>query len=251
MTIDEVLAYVRGREKDLTLVNPPPESGLREQSEDFFAHLNVRVRSVRTASGRPSVAVLAHDRDLLAIVPNGDLERLVSREALDSALGIDDREFSALLRPLKETTFRSFETRDMLAASREIEDRAHRVGAGTLRSGFQHLSRYLEQRQRYAALADGGVTTHVYGVPDVEIAGHSGVLIHESTAAVVAYHWFVVYDGGGDDQQKSALVAEQTDDGGFDGFWTYDPGIVDRAMATIESLDASGSRTGKGAHHHN
>jgi hypothetical protein len=37
--------------------------------------------------------------------------------------------------------------------------------------------------------------------------------------------------GGGADDRKCALVAEQRDAETYDGVWTYEPALVDRALA--------------------
>lgn len=133
-----------------------------------------------------------------------------------------------LLDLLADTSFVSFDKRQMLLAAREIEDRAYRQGKGTLRTGFQSLSALRAQRDVYVRLAsERDLDVHVYGKrdwsPDVP-----GVTVHAEDDPEIGEFWFVVFDGGGDDHQACALLAaEMADDpGSFRGFWTYDPGVV-------------------------
>jgi len=134
---------------------------------------------------------------------------------------------------LAETTFVSFDRRQLLAASREFEDRAYREGEGALRVGFQSLSKSSAQRKVYEAFIDGtDLDVHVYGVPDWS-PELPGVTVHAIDATEIGTFWFVVFDGGDDPEQACALLAEEMPDDpdSFRGFWTYDP-------ETVAALDA-------------
>ncbi|MFB6129282.1 MAG: hypothetical protein ABEJ28_00480 [Salinigranum sp.] len=54
-----------------------------------------------------------------------------------------------------------------------------------------------------------------------------------SDADEIGRFWFVVYDGGGSDLAECALVAEERSPGLYDGFWTYDSGLVDGLAAYL------------------
>lgn len=133
-----------------------------------------------------------------------------------------------LMALLTDTTFVSLDRRQLLAASREIEDRAYRRGRGTFRAGFQSLSKLKAQQAVYDTLvSETDLDVHLYGRPDWEPA-FPAATIHVADDSEIGRFWFVVFDGGGDDTQASALLAEESADepGVFRGFWTYDSGLV-------------------------
>jgi DICT domain-containing protein len=236
MDLRGTLAFVRSLEKELALVNVEGSSGLRETLEAFFRTQNVRVTTARTASGRPSgLAVLSTDDEVLTTADAGRLRRLVSDAQFDDrSTGVSDAAHEGVLSHLKETTFSSSETRDMLYASREVEDRARRHGRGTIHAGFQRCSNIVDQSAIYSDLAREGLTVHAYGRPDVPPPDLAGGRVHATTADEIGDTWFVVFDGGGTASQKSALLAEERSPGVYDGIWTYDGAIVDRLCAHLE-----------------
>jgi len=75
--------------------------------------------------------------------------------------------YRAVFETLDNTLFTSMDRGELLAVSREIEDRAYRVGTGTLRASFQSLSAFEPQVEAYRRL--GGETdldVHVHGTAD-------------------------------------------------------------------------------------
>lgn len=64
--------------------------------------------------------------------------------------------YRALFEVLDGTVYTSMARREPLAVSREIEDRAYRVGSGSLDVGFQRLSNYRSQVPAYCRLAATG-----------------------------------------------------------------------------------------------
>lgn len=124
--------------------------------------------------------------------------------------------------------------RELLAVSREIEDRAYRVGTGVLRVGFQTAAAFDTQLDAYRHLAtETTLEIHVYGVdqserslPDIE-----GITHHGGDDAIDRY-WALAFDGGGDDAQSCGLLAQERSDG-YDGFWTNDPAIVEGISAGL------------------
>lgn len=125
--------------------------------------------------------------------------------------------------------------RELLAVSREIEDRASRVGEGTLRASFQTLSTFRSQTSVYRTLcAENDLEIHVYGVEDWTPPAIDGITYHTGEGARFEPYWALAYDGGPDETQASGLVAEEHTDG-YTGFWTNDAATVETIAATFET----------------
>jgi hypothetical protein len=228
MGLAELVADVEAGELTLALYNPA-EAGAVDAVADALAARNVAVTEERTDTGRPAdVAVLRSGSTVLASTSVPEL-----RAAFTAAppgrdgLGIDVDALPAPLRHLPDVTFTSRERSDLLAAAREVEDRALRARGGTLRAGFQTVANLRAEAATYEALVDAGVETHVYAVPGDATPKMAGVRGHLRDEAELARSWFVVFDGG-PPGEPTALVAEERADG-FAGFWSYDPDVVARA----------------------
>jgi DICT domain-containing protein len=231
-TLHDLVAAVEGRSKQLTVYAPESKAPLANELEEYFASQNVDI-TFRSDNGTEPRAELADETgEALVAVEIESLEALVSGSP--GPLGVEQRPYAPLLAHLDETTFTSYDRRQMVHASREIEDRAWRERGGHLLAGFQHLSNFAAQAEVYRTLADAGIDIDVYGVADTEVPeGPFTVHAAGDTDLDIAGTWFVVFDGDGNDDQKSALLAEERDDG-FYGFWTYDPTLVDAVIATLE-----------------
>ncbi len=232
MSLPELIAGVEDHEKTLTVFNADDDrvEGLREQ----FRDRNLTVTAERTPSGRPAAfAVLAEDGEFVTAADVGEV--LVSPD--DGAdPDFDEESYGPILDHLDETLFTSYDADQMVAASREIEDRAWRVGAGTLHAGFQRLSVLDEQLDVYGRLAESELDVHAYAVPDADVPEHdTDLTIHVERADEIERSWFVAYDGDGVDVNKCALLAEERESRGFYGFWTYDPSTVDWIIDHLES----------------
>jgi len=241
MSLASVIADVEAREKTLTVFNPAPDDDIVPRLSSYFETQNVRVVDERTSSGRPSeFAVLSDDDRFLAAVSQSKLEELLEGGALETdTLGIDDTEYREFLQYLTETTFTSYDRGQMIEVSREIEDRAWRVGNGELHAGFQFVSTIENQVDTYRDLARSDLSIHVYATPDGTDVDIDGVDIHVEDCDELSSLWFVIFDGGDDEYGKSALLAEERSPDSYYGFWTYDPVFVDRIL---EQLDASYGR---------
>ncbi|WP_227738972.1 DICT sensory domain-containing protein [Halorientalis pallida] len=235
MDLRDSIEYIRHREKELRLFNVGPTERIDEELRAYFETLNVRITVDRTASGKPEgVAVLSNATEVLALVDVASLQELLKDAPTGvGQFGIADGKYEDILRHLKETSFTSYDTEQLLYGSREIEDRARRVGQGTIHAGFQQCSVMAEQRSVYTDLARRGVAVHAYGVPDATPPDFGSGHVHAVSTAEIAETWFVVFNGGGDDTQKTALVARESDDIGFYGILTYDPGFVDHLLAHL------------------
>lgn len=241
MDLRGTVEYIRRHEKELCLFNVAPGDPIAAQLGTYFETQNVRITAERTASGAPEeLAVLSNATGVLAVLDVSTLRDLLEAPR-GGGVGLGDREYESILRHLKETTFTSYDTEQMLYASREIEDRARRIGRGSIRAGFQQCSTMAGERHVYSDLARRGVSVHAYGVPDAPPPDLGPGRVHAVGTAEIAETWFVVYDGGDDDTQKSALLAKERDENSFYGGWTYDPGLVDHLLAYLERTYGSSS----------
>jgi hypothetical protein len=164
--------------------------------------------------------------------------------------------------------FTSLQRSHLLATSREVEDRAFRVGRGTLYAGFQSLSAYRAQLGVYERLvAETDLRAHVYGHPDWTPPAVDGVTVHTGAmgtetsadgtpadgtpadgtdprdgrgpaADELGTFWFVAFDGGGDGM-ACALVAEEVSAGVYHGAWTYEPRPVRKLAAYLDATDGA------------
>jgi hypothetical protein len=233
MSLTELIAGVEDHEKRLTVFNSDEETlvALRKQFHDR----NVSVSGERTPSGTPeSFAVLAAEDEF---VTAADLDTVLASDDGATEPGFDGDSYRPILDHLDETLFTSYDIDQMVAASREIEDRAWRIGKGSLHSGFQKLSILDGQMDIYEQLAEqGSLDVHAYAFPDAEVPAHdTDLTIHVERSDEIERSWFVAYDGAGVDVNKCALLAEERDARSFYGFWTYDPSTVDWIIEHLES----------------
>lgn len=246
MTLTELIAGVEGHEKTLTVFNADEDAS--SEIREHFADRNVRVRSEQTASGRPGEFItLSTDGDVVAATSLGDFQETITGSVRH--IDIDESPYRPILDKLDETMFTSWSIERMTAASREIEDRAWRVGQGSLHAGFQKVSVLKGELDLYDRLGETDVDVHAYAVPDVDPPEDSSFTLHLERSEEIAKSWFVVFDGGESatgraakrltdaeiDDQKCALLAEERGDREFYGFWTYDPGTVDWIIDYLES----------------
>ncbi|MBX0286186.1 sensor protein [Halomicroarcula sp. F28] len=132
---------------------------------------------------------------------------------------------------LDSTLFTSFSRRQMLAVSREIEERAWRVDTGVLYVGFQNATAVDAQAavyNRFARRSAVGLQLFIEDEFDGRLDGSIDVVSGEGEE--IGRFWFLLFDGGGADQSKCGLLAEEREPGRFYGFWTYRPGIVDEII---------------------
>lgn len=241
MALADVIEDVEGQRKTLTVFNPDANDTILADLAEYFETQNVTITGEQTPSGKPSgFATLTRDGEFLAATSLDTLRELLETTPTgDDGLGIDDSAYHELLQYVKETTFTSYSKAQMIQASKEIEDRAYRHASGELHAGFQFGSIMEGQQETYEQLADVDLEIHTYATPDGTDPRFDGVEVHLEDIEELRESWFVVYDGDGNDQFKSALLAEEREPNAYFGFWTYDPGIVDRI---VEYLHASYTR---------
>jgi DICT domain-containing protein len=126
--------------------------------------------------------------------------------------------------------------RELLTVSREIEDRAFRVGEGTLRVSFQTLSTFESQKTVYRTLAtDTDLDIHIYGVDDWTPPAISGISFHAEKTDSFKRYWVLAFDGGPDETQSCGLLAEEHSDE-YTGFWTNDAVTVEEIAASFNPV---------------
>lgn len=147
-----------------------------------------------------------------------------------------DPGYRAVYELLDDTVFVALNRRQLLATSREFEDRAWRTGRGRLHAGFQSATALEAQADLYRDLAaTTDVDVHVYAADTISTEAFDGTAVttHTEPAAEVGRFWFLLFEDGGDGRQNCALVAEQLDDK-YRGVWTYDTSLVARAFEALE-----------------
>lgn len=176
--------------------------------------------------------------------------------AFRGALGLE--EFEAILSPtdhppwelaetepdpaqlfdfLEDTLFASATREQLLATSREIEDRAWRVGSGRLYAGFQRPAALRAQTrvyERFGTRDSIDVTVFPAGEWSHPL---EGVSVVTGPGGELGAFWFVVFDGGENEVHCGALVAEERDPGEYAGFWTFEPSIVRELVDYLETAD--------------
>ena len=233
MSLRGLIADIEARTMTLTVVNTPESiaDDLRDQYED--RHLTVETRSL---SEEPEqFAILSREESFVTAV---SLDEIYQPSETDPATetGV---ERSPVLDHLDETLFTSYSIDDMFMASREIEDRAWRIGSGELHAGFQTLSVLEGQTDAYNQLADHtSLSVHTYAAPVSEtpiIPDDDSFTLHIEHDEEIQKTWFVAYDGDGVDENMCALLAEERGDREFFGFWTYDPRTVEYLIGYLKT----------------
>ncbi|WP_129116974.1 DICT sensory domain-containing protein [Halegenticoccus tardaugens] len=237
MSLKELIRDLESRRKTVTIFAHEPDPGLAEYFDDW--HVSVEYERL-PRDGYEEFVVVSEGDEYLGSVGVGALAALQSPRIRDPGRRkLAEADLHYLLELLDDSVFSSFDRRQMLAASREFEDRAARVGRGTLSAGFQSLSAMRRQLPVYRELASlPGLSVHVYGRADWDPPDVPGVVVHRLADGELADVWFVAYDGGGNPMYECALVAEEVGPGDFYGFWTYDPALVDRVFDAVREAAA-------------
>lgn len=210
-------------------------AAIREQ----FASRNVRV--VRTAyaadDGGEFVVVRDADGAYLGAIGVEQFRRLLAPDVRAPwELAGTGSTLAGVFDFLDDTLFTSFDRRQMLAMSREIEDRAWRARRGRLYAGFQNAEAAEKQAEVYDRFArDTDIDIRMYLADELRHEPADGVEVVSGAGGEIGRFWFVIYDGAGDDMSKCGLIAEERSPGQFSGFWTYDPGTVDEVVDYLRS----------------
>jgi len=279
MRLERFFSDIEAPERTLAVINRSAPRPIQRMLEETFDGQAVEVdeRSLPD-SDEDVVLLLDSDGDAPEVVASSPLSALQDAVLLvnsdlykTSTAGFDEYELPEVLSKLDEVPFRlrgypesNKEKLLLIAISRHIERRAYRTGTGRLRSSFQRLSRLDDEqgtRAVYEQVADAGVQTHIYGVPDWSPPMEFPVRAHGGYAEEYRRSWFVVFtpengdaaghddhgvtpspatdcdapgsretDGSagerGDDPTHAALLAIETAPRVWRGFWTFRPSLV-------------------------
>jgi len=141
--------------------------------------------------------------------------------------------YRILFAVLDETVFTAMDRGQLLAVSREIEERAFRVGAGTLRVSFQTLSTFASQVDIYRHLAtETDLDIHIYCEADRTPPAIPGITYHDYATDSHSQYWVLAFDGGPDTSHPCGLVAREDHDT-YAGFWTDDTALVSDIGAAL------------------
>jgi len=229
--LDSLLASVRDHSREFTVYRGDEQTDLETQ---FAAHsVEIAHRQLPPHGPEPFV-IVEEDGEFAGAVPVGSLERLLEPPVVRPPEPGDVSEgYRVLFEILDETVFTAMGRRQLLTVSREIEERAFRTGAGTLRVGFQTLSAFEPQVEVYRTLAtDTALDIHIYAVDDWSPPHISGVTYYDYAENTHERYWVLAFDGGGDESRACGLVAQQRGDE-YDGFWSDDPAVVADITAAL------------------
>ncbi|WP_336024119.1 DICT sensory domain-containing protein [Halobellus salinisoli] len=146
---------------------------------------------------------------------------------------LEDVETPAVIRDLEGTRFRvrgyPAGTKGkllLIEISRYIESLALRHGDGELHTGFQRLSRIVDERgtqRAYEKLADTDLDVHIYGIGEADALASHPVTVHNDDVEEIRRGWFVVFSPPPvSDETGAALIAVTDDDVEWDGIWLID-----------------------------
>ncbi|EMA07711.1 Diguanylate Cyclase and Two-component system sensory domain-containing protein [Haloarcula vallismortis] len=238
MTVSTLLRRFESAEVAMTVYGPSEATAVVERLAN--QGIDATWRKLPTGE-QDAFVVVRRDGVFAGTIPLTALQAFLCKPTVgstDSGPPDSDPSRQLLSSALANTLLSSLTPAQLLATSHEFEDRAYRVGEGTLRVSFQSLSIFRSQRNRYETLArDTALDIHVYGRADWEPPTISGITFHPLTDEALEQVWLLAFDAAGDDQNKCALVAEETEDGPFRGLWTYNPRLVDEIMATVAAVD--------------
>lgn len=241
--LDRFLEDIERRRKRLTVYSSEDQGNITER----LATRNVTVERRQLPSGKQDPFVTIHDdEEFVAAIALDDLHELLTPPvARQSHQTGKTAGCLAVLDAFEETLFSSLERRQLLATTREIEDRALRTGRGTLRVSFQSLSAFEPQIPVYRRLGTKtDLDIHIYGRPDWTPPDLDNVTYHQDREGKLTQFWCLAFDGGNRPTQACALVARERErvcaherDGRFEGFWSYDNSLVSDILSTLEKLD--------------
>lgn len=208
MSVHDILTFVDRSAAELRVFNVPADDPLLTELERFLEPLNASLERTTTASHRPAgLAVVTGVSGETTVTTTETLAALVSAGGTATGVGGDDREFTAILEPLKQTTFHADELATLEGAAREVVDRAARYGEGSM----------LVATPEWApAITAGGQ------LEQVDTVGPGLVVSRRQPDADC---WAVAFDGGRTDEYACGVLAVRTEDG-YRGITTYDPGLV-------------------------
>lgn len=245
------------RRATLTVVNRDEAAPVYEMLADLFADQSIDVHETETLEVGPSDAVVLEREDgdaafaVSSLLDLRDTVLTVNSDIYTTGLrGLEEVDTPEVLTRLDEIPFsvtgfpeNGQEKLLLIEISRHIEGLAWQADEGTLHTGFQYLSRIVDERgtrRIYRRLGtETDVTTHVYGVPDTR-PSIPGVTVRGEDCRELARTWFVVYQSDAQFRDAAALVALQTAPNTWEGYWSYDPDHVAEITRYLDENYAAG-----------
>ncbi|ELZ12550.1 putative sensor protein [Halovivax asiaticus JCM 14624] len=235
-SLSDAVASIESRRRTLS-VYAASKSTATALSEQFSTR-NVRVRHrPMPASDEPGFLLV---RDAA-----GDFRGAIGLDRLDALLSpehhppweLDESvDTAAIFSFLDNTLFTSANRGQLLAVTREIEERAWRTGAGRLVVGFQTAAAFADQLRIYDRFAtETDLTVRVLVADEWDDDSPPGIDLADEVGGEIDAFWFVCFDGGETALNASAIVAEERNPGQYRGFWTDDPDRVTELAAYLEA----------------
>lgn len=218
------------------IVYAPDDTGTDLADVLATRNLTVDHRRIPTLSAAAFVVIRDAERFYGALPLSDLLQFLAPPISRPPDLDAVDEAARAVYDVLDDTVFVSLSRRQLLATSRELEDRAWRTGRGRLHAGFQRAAAFEAQADIYRDLATTtDIDVHCYVPPGTSTGplGDAPATVHTDMTDELARYWFILYDDGDDGSQNCALVARETDHGYYRGVWTYDPELVAAAFDAL------------------
>jgi hypothetical protein len=234
MSFETLLADVSASHKQLVVYAPDP-AGTDLGERLATRNLSVEHRWIPTLGSDAFVVIRDAEGFHGAISLSDLLEFLVPPIRHPSDLHTLSDADRAVYDLLDNTVFVSLDRRQLLATSRELEDRAWRTGRGRLHVGFQQTDAYEAQADLYRELAETtDIDVHLYLPPEVPPPESQSLTVHTEPAAIIERYWFILFDDGRDGSQNCALVAKSVGERRYRGVWTYDPELVSKGFEQVE-----------------
>jgi hypothetical protein len=230
--LDSLLERVRESRKEFVVY--ADENADENLTDLFGAHdVHLERRDLPSGSIDPFLVVTNDGGEFAGAIAIENLEGLLESPVEPS----EEREsvsegYQILFELLESTVFGTMKRSELLAVSREIEDRAARAGAGTLRASFQRHSAFAAQVEVYRWLgASTDLDVHVHGLPDGSPPALPGVQFHPDPGGVLERYWVLAFETDRYPPEANALVARQ-DGETYEGFWTDDVAMT-REVASL------------------
>ncbi|SDJ90380.1 DICT sensory domain-containing protein [Natronorubrum texcoconense] len=219
--------------RSIVVYAPPPRPAVVDRLEAEIGVEDVEHRTLPSVTAASQAfLVVREDAEFVAAVGLDAVREFLEPPVYDPwDERVDETTYRRVIDIFESTVWHDLDRRRLLAVSREIENRAWRVGSGTLRVGFQRADALEKMVPVYNRLAaESALEIHVYIDDEWDQPSIPGVTIHPDSGDEIGSCWFLVFDGDGDELWNSALLATETDPGVFDGFWVDDT----RQVAALE-----------------
>ena len=206
---------------------------VRETLDRIFENQPISI--TETPGEQRNDIVVVRDGEVVAGSSTEELLRSVllvnSDVYITGSRDLTETELPDVLRALEETPLRlrGYPASDsekllLITVSRAIERLAYEAGRGTVRVGFQRLSRLVDEpgtARVYERLCETDLDVHAYGVedasPPLDLDVHTGI------SQMYRRCWFVIFEPSTAAGRYAGLFAIEREPNRWDGFWTFRP----------------------------